>query len=126
MQRLDILFEMLAYAGSPTNNPADAIKVRNRIQDTEIIGCIRQKLQIADSTVDQTVTLPSSSTEYVAILVDQILTIKLNGGSESVTLSPRVSGTLSLAFFNRGNISSLSISNSSGSLANLDIIMADK
>jgi len=125
MDNIDILIQMQAYAGAPTNNPSDASKITERTQESNLTGFSRQTPSIADATVDQSIDcVPEANTEYLMIFTDQTISIKLNGGSEAIILSPRASGTKTFAFFNRGAVTSLTVSNSSGNIAKLDIIMA--
>lgn len=126
MKNLDLIIDLLSYEGSATNDPADAIKVRNKIQETEITSISRQQIQVADSTVDLSISLPDANSDYLIILGDQDVSIKLNGWSTPLSLTTRASGKKTLLFYARGPITGLSVSNSSGGVANLDIVLVNK
>lgn len=126
MSNLGIIIEILSYSGPASNDPSDSCKIKNRTEDTNITDFSRIQTQIADGTTDQTISVPDSNFEYLAVFTDQEVSIKLNSGSESITLKPRAQGTKTFAFFNRGELSALEVSNSSGEIANLDIFMVNK
>lgn len=122
MKPLEILIKFLNYTGNIENNPEDAIKITNRIQQDDTTGQIRYQNSIPDSTVDQAIALPDAATDYLLIFIDREVTIKMNGGSEVLTLKPRANGVKTFAFFMKGTVSGLSVSNASGAAANVDII----
>lgn len=125
--RLDVLIDFLAFDNSqPTNDPADATKVRNRTTEDSIVGVKRCQISVPDSTVDQVIELPSANTEYLLILTDQEISIKLNGSGDSITLKPRAAGTKTAVYYSRGDVTALLLSNASGSAAKVDIVTADK
>lgn len=125
MNNLDILFELLAYEGSPSNDPADAIKVVNRSQETNYTAVSRQKIQVPNLATDIAITLPDPSSDCLVILADQDISIKLNGGSAEA-LKTRQSGKKTLVYYRRGPTTALSVSNASGKTVALDIILANK
>lgn len=124
MSNLDILFELLSYSGATTNIPADAIKVQNRLQDTKILGTSRVQSQIADATVDAPIAVATG--DYLVILADRNISIKLNGGAQIISLVPRANGVKTLVFFYKGAVTGLTVTNNSGDIANLDIFSADR
>jgi len=119
---LEVILKFLNYTGSIENDPADAIKITNRIQQDDTTGTIRYQNAIADGTTDQDIDLPDADTDYLLIFTDREVTIKLNGGSEVLTLTPRANGVKTFAFFMKGSVTGLQVSNSSGESANVDII----
>jgi hypothetical protein len=125
MKNLDLILDLLAYEGSATNDPKDATKVFNKTQETEIKGLVRYDYQIGDGTSDQAVVVPNP-TDYLVILSDREISIKLNGWTTSLTLKPRANGKKTWVYFTKGSVTGLSVSNSSGAIANVDIIVANK
>ena len=126
MKPLDITINFLAYEGLTSNDPADATKIKNRVQESSVSALTRYQNQIADSTVDQSIDLPDANTEYLLVFIDREISIKVNGSSDSITLKPRANGTKTFAYYTRGDITSLSVSNSSGDSANVDIISVNQ
>lgn len=126
MKNLDIVLSLLSYEGAATNDPANGIKIKNKIQETEITDISLQQIKVADSTTDQAITLPAANSDYLIILADRDISIKLNGSADPVALKARANGTKTLMFYTRGLITSLSLSNSSGALVNVDILIANK
>lgn len=126
MKNLDIIFDLLSYEGRPTNDPADAIKLKAKLNETAIASISRQQIQIADSVTDQAVTLPDPNSDYLIILTDRDVSIKLSGGSTALPLKTRANGTKTLVFYIRGPVTGLTVSNASGASANIDIIIANK
>ncbi len=126
MKNLDLIIDLLAYEGAATNNPADAVKIRNKVQETAIIDLNRYQFSIADLAADQAISLPADEALYTVILVDREVSIKLNGSSDALTLTPRANGTKTWVFFTRGTVTGLTVSNSSGATANIDILAANK
>ena len=125
MQTLDIALKLLAYEGKATNDPQDSIKIINTFEE-EIETIIRQKTTIADGAVDQAIELTSANSEYLLILTDEPVSIKVNGGIETIDLIPTLSGVKTMAYYNKGQITGLVVTNSSGNTANLDIISVSK
>jgi len=123
MQNLDITLQMLSYAGKVSNDPADATKVFNLAQDTDILSFSRDILVISNGTADQSV---AGAGQYVVILADQELTIKMNGSADAVTLTPSFAGTRDFLYFAKGAYTGLTVSNASGTDANFEIITATK
>lgn len=126
MKNLNILIDLLSYEGLTTNNPADAIRMKGKIEETTISGLIRYQIQVADLTVDQVVTLPDASSEYLVMFIDRECSIKLNNSLDSIVLKPRAVGIKTPVFFYKGTVTSLKVSNSSGDISNLDILIANK
>lgn len=125
-QFLDLTVDFLSYAASAaTNDPADAISAKVRVQEDTVNAISRQQLVLADATVDQVVDLPDASSDYLLIFVDRQVSVKLNGSATALVLKPKVSGKKTPALVWRGTITGLSMSNASGSAANIDIIAAN-
>lgn len=122
--KLTLLIDFAAYtAALATNNPSDdATKVKLFNQEANYSDLSRQQILVANSTTDQAITLVKADCEYLMILVDQPITIKLNGSSTPLAVKPRTAGVKSLGLFIKGDTSTLTVSNSSGSAANLDVI----
>lgn len=125
MKNLDLILDLLAYEGAATNDPKDATKVTNKTQETEIKGLIRYDYQFADGALDQVVVVPNP-TDYLVILADREISIKLNGWSTALTLKPRANGKKTWVYYTKGSVTGLSVSNASGAVANVDIIVANK
>jgi hypothetical protein len=126
MKNLDLIFDLLIYEGSTTNDPKDAIKVHNKIQETEVQSNSKQQLAVADNTTDLVISLPDANSDYLIILTDRDISIKHNGSSTAETLKTRAPGKKTLVFYHRGPTTTLTLSNSSGAVANVDIIIANK
>lgn len=122
MQPLKIILEFLSYEGTLTNDPADAVKVKNRVEESNISEISRQKLIFSDGTSDASIQLPDPTCDYLLILIDREVSIKLNGGSEEMTLKPKANGTKALGFFMKGEVTGLTLSNASGAAASVDIL----
>lgn len=119
---LDVTLKFLSYEGQSTNDPSDTISIKNRVQESDVSECFRYKTKISDATVDKVITLPDANSDYLLIFTDQTISAKLNSSSDAITLSPIASGKKSFVYYAKGNITALSISNSSGNDANVDII----
>ena len=122
MRPLRIILDFLSYDGTLTNDPADSNRIKNKIEEENISKDNRQQLIIPNLTVDQAITLPDASCDYLLLFVDREVSIKLNGSSDAIAVKPRANGKKSFAFYSKGTISSLSISNASGDACNVDII----
>lgn len=125
--RLDLLIDFLAYDNTePTNDPADAVKIKKRMQFTDVDEVSRLfPTKVADGTTDQAIPLPDASSDLLIILTDQTISIKLNGSSDAQTLKPKTAGKKTPVLVQLGTITGLTLSNASGSTANVDIILAD-
>lgn len=122
---LEVIVQFLSYDGSASNDPADAIKIKSRVQETAITDISRQQLQIADSVTNQTVAVPASNSEYLLIFTDRDISVVINAG-DPITLKTRANGTKTPVLYLRGPISTLTVSNASGATANVDFVMANK
>lgn len=124
--RLSSLIDFYVYdSAKATNDPANTTAIKNSVEVDGITTVSRNVLVIADSTSNQTITLPKATVKYLLIAIDRTVTIKLNGSSDAITLSPSANGKKTVAFYLKGTISSLTISNASGAAVNLDLITAD-
>lgn len=119
---LSLTLDFLVFEGSATNNPADAIKIKKTVQETDVSEVFRKMESVADGASDQSIPLPDASSEYLVIFTDQEISIKVNGSTTALTLKPKAAGTKTPAFYWRGTITALTVSNGSGNAANVDII----
>ena len=119
---LKLIVDFEASEGTASNCPADATKIKNRVEESSISGVVRFQGQISDGATDVNISIPDANSEYLLVFTDRELLIKLNGGSESLTIKPKISGTKSFAFYLKGDITELLVSNSSGDIANIDVI----
>lgn len=126
MQTLNIILDLLAYEGAPTNDPADAEKIKNTVNDAAVLSTIRNKLQIPDATVDQVIVLPDPNSDYMVILTDQDISVKVNGSATAVSLATKAKGKKTFVYYTKGPVTALTVSNASGSTANVDILVANK
>lgn len=126
-KRIKIDVNWLSYeADGSTNDPKDSEKLMLSVSETAASEVFRRKEQIANGVVDQDIELPSAtSTDYLMISTDQEITVKLNGSSDALTLTPKTAGKKAPVLFLRATITELSISNASGSVANVDILAAN-
>lgn len=123
---LDLQLKFLSYDSSAeSNDPADAIKLATKVQESAVTEVFRIQTSIPTATVDQAVTLPDAATDYLIILSDREISVKLNGNSDVQVLKPKTPGKKCLVLMIRGTVSGLSISNASGTAANLDLIMVN-
>lgn len=123
MGKIRISSDFLAYSDAKdTNAPKDQTKVDITTEDNSFSALLRHKIEIADATVDQVIAISSSNSEHLLIYTDQEITIKIDGSGDSRTLKPKANGIKTLAYLERGDITSLLVSNASGNVANLDII----
>ena len=126
MKPLEIVLKFISYDGVQSNDPADATKITNRIQETDVSGVVRYQAPIADGVTDQAVVIPDANSEYLLIFCDRQISIKINGSTDSLTLSPRATGVKTFMYYHRGAVTGLTISNASGDSANLDVISVNK
>jgi hypothetical protein len=123
MKTLNLNVNFLAQDSTSTSNdPSDAIRINRNIQENFTDAARTFPISVPNLAVDQAVPLSSASVDYLIIHVDQQVSIKLNGSGSSLTLHPISSGVKTPVFLMRGSISSLTVSNSSGQAANLDVI----
>lgn len=123
MSKLSLLsnFQVYSDTGS-TNDPKDIDKIQLLTEEASFDCLNRQKIKIANLAVDQIISIAKANSEYLLIYTDQEVTIKLDGSSDSISLKPKSAGIKALCYLNRGDITSLRVSNSSGNEANMDII----
>lgn len=122
--RTCLSLEFLAYDNAePTNDPADAIQIKRRVEEAATSEVSRQaQITVPNAAVDQLVNLPSNSTDYLILLTDQVISVKLNGSSDAQVLKPQAAGKKTPVLMLRGTISGLTVSNASGTAAKLDVI----
>jgi hypothetical protein len=119
---LRILLDFLTYDGiPPTNNPVDETRSLRRVEESTVSDAVRYQTQIAAPTTAQVVPLAGAACEYLAIYCDQPVSINLNGDSTAIALTPQTAGCMCPVFYLRGNITSLTITNSGSLAANVDI-----
>lgn len=117
-----LTIDFISYDSALTNNPEDAIKIKKSVSESNITEVFRRQESIANAVSNQVIPLPDVASDYLLIFTDQTITIKLNGSSDAITLSPKAAGTKTPTFVVRGIISGLTVSNASGNAANVDII----
>jgi len=123
MSKLRISTDFQVYSdGQNTNDPKDLTKIQLLTEESSFTSLNRQKIKIADPTVDQSIAISEANSDYLLIYTDQEITIKLDGSGDSRTLKPKSAGVKTLAYLERGDISSIQVSNASGNQANLDIV----
>lgn len=121
---VDIQIKYSSYdAAASTNDPADADKMLLRVQESASSQVFRLQKSVPNSTVDAVIALPGSPTDYVLISSDQNISVKLNGSSDSQALNVKSAGTKCPVLYQRGALSGLLLSNASGAIANVDIIL---
>jgi hypothetical protein len=105
---------LLVYSDTiSSNNPQKRlIDVDENLADSTVDQWETLYIQIADAVADQSIDLNSITGDKFYLKADQTISIKLNGSSDAL------SGNL---FYMQATVSSLSISNSSGSTANITI-----
>lgn len=123
MKNLDINIQAISYSGAYTNDPADSIRLFNQICDNKIVNVSRQQYQIPTATL-ASITLPDSNCDYLIILTDTPLTLYVNSSVTPINLTPKVAGVKTFAYYSKGSVSALSVDNTSGSTANIDILIA--
>lgn len=120
---LRLILDFLAYKDPrPTTAPKDATKLEIETEYSSFRELCRKSVEVADAVTDQTVTLADPTSEFLIVSTDQEITVKLNGGSEQLTLTPRVSGAKTPCLMLKGTVTGLTVSNASGQTANIDII----
>lgn len=120
-----LTLDLLSYdAAVESNDPADADKIKKTISENISIMSRSNPVSVLPAAVDQIVPLASGACNYLVIFTDQTITIKLNSDPNPLTLTPVVAGKKTPVFFQRGNITSLTISNSGATAANVDVISA--
>lgn len=122
--RTCLSLEFLAYDNvDPTNDPADAIRLKKRVEEKDASEVSRNfPVVIPDTTVDLVIPLPDPATDYLILLTDQEVSVKLNGSSDAQILKPLAAGKKTPVLMIRGTISGLTVSNASGAPAKLDVI----
>jgi len=122
MKPLRIILDFLSYEGTLTNNPQDAVAIKRKVEESNVSEVTRLQSSIAPATVDQAITLPDATSDYLLLFIDRQISIKLNGSSDALVLKPKVAGTKTPVFMMRGDITGLTISNAGAEAANIDLI----
>lgn len=122
MSNTKLKIQLIGTENSNTNVITDSISIKSEIEESDVseIARVFQK-SIADSAVDEEILDTNIADSTVLLFSDQEITIKIDSSSDSLTLKPVSSGTKTPVFLIRGSIGSILVSNSSGSVANLDI-----
>lgn len=118
---LKLLVDFTCYEGSSVNEATDAIRLKRLLEESSLTEAARIQDSVSTGTTNQTINI-ASSCNYLIISTDQTITVVLNGSDTPLTLSPKTAGTKSVALVWRGTINSLTVSNASGSTANIDVI----
>ena len=123
--RMNLLVDLLIYDNaSATNDPADAIKIKKRVEEESVTEVSRHFPRIiADAVTDEVVVLPDANTDYLLMFTDQEISVKLNSSATALTLKPKAAGLKTPVMLIRGDITDLKISNASGNAANVDITL---
>lgn len=122
MKPLRIILDFLSYEGTLTNNPQDAVAIKRKVEESNVSEVSRFQSSIAAATVDQVVTLPDATSDYLLLFIDRPISIKLNGSSDALSLKPKANGLKTPVFLMRGDITGLTISNAGADAANIDLI----
>lgn len=119
---LEILIKVDNYdADSVFSIPCDGVRIQNVTKEADTSATNRLQNEIPDATVDQALALPGTTINYLAIFTDQAISIKVNGGA-ALDLTPTVAGTKTFVYYAKTEITALTVSNSSGSTANIDVV----
>src|SRR5271157_2988815 len=118
-----LLIELLMYESiKETNDPSDADKVKNIIEECSVTDIYRVKQAIVDATAAYQIIPPNMTDadffDYLLIFTDQEISIDINASPEAETLIPKAAGVKTFVFFYKGQISYLDINNNSGNTAN--------
>ena len=119
---LKLSLDFQVIEGTQSNNPEDLTRVKGRAEESDVSELFRKQEAIPDATTDLAIALPDAASDYLVIFTDQEISIKLNGSATAITLKPKIATKKTPVTFLRGTISSLSISNASGAVANVDIV----
>ncbi len=120
---LRLIVDYLSYEGiPPTNNPQDSIEFKRKVEESNVSEAQRSQKLIPPSTVDLALNLADSATDYLIMMTDQTVSIKLNGSSDAITLNPKAPGTKTPVFLIRGAVTALTISNAGTNAANIDFV----
>lgn len=124
--RTCLTLEYLAYDNAePSNDPVNTIQLKKRVEEADVSEISRNfPTVVANAAVDQVIVLPDAATDYLIILTDQQISVKLNGSSDAQVLKPKAAGKMTPVLMVRGLISALTVSNASGNPAKLDVIAA--
>ena len=123
--RLNLIIDLLAYNNEiPTNDPADGLKIKNQVEEENVSEITRHFPKIIQNGAsDEEISLPDSNTDYLLMFTDQEVSIKLNGSADAIILQPILAGVKTPVMLLRGDITGLTMSNSSGQDANVDITL---
>lgn len=122
MKPLRIILDFLSYEGTLTNNPQDAVAIKRKVEESNVSEVSRFQSSIPAATVDQAITLPDATSDYLLLFIDRQISIKLNGSSDALVLKPKSNGLKTPVFLMRGDITGLTISNAGTEAANIDLI----
>lgn len=122
--RLKLDLNLLVYDSTEqSNDPADAIRLKKSVEESDVSEVTRLfPIKIDDGAVDQAVALPDATTDYLILLTDRQISVKLNGSATALVLKPKVAGKKTPVMLIRGDITSLTVSNASGAAANVDMV----
>lgn len=122
MRPLRLIVDFLTYEGTPpTNNPRDLTESIRKVEESNVSQTLRAQQTVPAAAVDQVIPLSAASNDYLAIYVDQTVSIKLNADSTPIVLNPQLAGKMCPVFVLRGVITSLTMSNAGATAANVDI-----
>lgn len=122
MSNIKLNIKLIGSVNENTNVVTDSIAVNQEISETQLSEISRIfKKEIANAASDVEILDGVSADSYAMLFCDQEISIKLNGSADSITLKPKSAGTKTPVFLLRGTISSILVTNNSGSVANIDI-----
>jgi len=123
-KRICVTLDVLTQESTSfTNDPADANKIKSRIEQDNLKEVSRLQMVVEPSAVVETVPLPDASAQYVAIFCDQTINITLNGSDTPFNLEPKVAGTKAPVFYSKGQFTEIKLGNAGSVDANVDIIL---
>lgn len=122
---LNVLLDVSVYEGTQiTNDPADTIKLLNRLEGIAVSQASRTQMSVASGGGYGAVPILAAGGDYLIISTDQVINVKVNGGSEVLALSPSIAGKKTFVLFFKGTISAMQVAAPGATAANLDVIVA--
>lgn len=122
---MKITVDFLAYEGTPTNDPQDATAIKRKVEEANVNEVSRHQIILPVGTADKEIDMPTDGATYLMIFSDQEISIKINGGSEPIVMTPKTVGQKCPVLMIRSDIDSLLITNNASSDANIDMIAVD-
>jgi hypothetical protein len=121
MSKVKLKIQLTGTENSKTNIVTDGININQQTEESQVTEINRNFIKtIADAASDIELLDTVLADSLVLISTDVEVSIKINGSTDSQTLKP-ITGVKTPVFLYRGSISSILVSNSSGSDATLDV-----